>query len=234
MVAQIALERPRTEVRGQMPSPSPQSAPTGENGSVIRILFAEDMGILRSALRELLSFEEDLEVVADVDRGSAILPAVSEHRPDVALLDIDLPELDGIEAAVLLRDRIPECRVLILTALATPGQLRRAVQAGVAGFVSKDLRPADLAEAVRTVAAGGRAIDPALMLAALEARPSPLSQRETEVLRMSATGARPLEIAGRLFLSHGTVRNYLGSAVAKLDARNRIDAIRIAEEAGWL
>ena len=201
---------------------------------MIRILFAEDVGILRSALRELLSLEEDLDVVAEVDRGSAILPAVLEYRPDVAVLDIDLPELDGIEAAALLRDRVPECRVLILTALATPGHLRRAVQARVAGFVSKELRPAELAEAVRTVAAGGRVVDPALTLAALEAQPSPLSQRETEVLRMSATGARPLEIAGRLFLSHGTVRNYLGSAVAKLDARNRIDAIRIAEEAGWL
>jgi two-component system response regulator DesR len=212
----------------------PQSRQTGENGSVIRILFAEDMCILRSALRELLSFEEDIEVVAEVDRGSAILPAVLEHLPDVAILDIDMPELDGIEAARLLYERLPECRVLILTALATSGQLRRAVEARVAGFVSKEVRLTELAEAIRTVAAGGRVMDPALMLAALEARPSPLSVREAEVLRISATGARPLEIAGRLFLSHGTVRNYLGSAVAKLDAKNRIDAIRIAEEAGWL
>ena len=201
---------------------------------MIRILLAEDMLILRSALSELLSAEEDIEVVAEVDNGTAILPAVVEHRPDVAVLDIDLPELDGIQAAVLLRERAPAVRVLILTALSRPGELRRAVQARVAGFVSKDISSAELAAAIRTVAAGGRAMDPELTLAALEAPPSPLSQRETEVLRLSATGAQPIEIAGRLFLTYGTVRNYLGSAVAKLEARNRVDAIRIARESGWI
>jgi two-component system response regulator DesR len=201
---------------------------------VIRVLLAEDMLILRSALLELLSAEEDIEVVAEVESGAAIVPAVLEHRPDVAVLDIDLPELDGIEAALLLRVRAPECRVLILTALSRPGELRRALQAKVAGFVSKDIRSAELSDAIRQVAAGGRVMDPALTLATLEATPSPLSPRETEVLRLSASGAQPVEIAGRLFLTYGTVRNYLGSAVAKLEARNRVDAIRIAVEAGWI
>ncbi|MCA2223833.1 response regulator transcription factor [Nonomuraea aurantiaca] len=201
---------------------------------MIRILIAEDMHILREALVELLSLEDDLTVVAGVASGLEIVSAALEHRPDVAVIDIDLPGLDGISAAAELRRRLPGCRVLILTALAKPGVLRRALGAQIAGFVRKDIRPAELAAAIRTVAAGGRVVDPALALVALEAPESPLSQRETEVLRLSASGAQPAEIAERLFLTYGTIRNYLTSAVTKLGARNRVDAIRIATESGWI
>ncbi|MEU7834228.1 response regulator transcription factor [Nonomuraea sp. NPDC049129] len=201
---------------------------------MIRILIAEDMHILREALVELLSLEDDITVVAGVASGLEIVSAALEHRPDVAVIDIDLPGLDGISAAAELRGGLPGCRVLILTALAKPGVLRRALGAQVAGFVQKDIRPAELAAAIRTVAAGGRVVDPALALVALEAPESPLSQRETEVLRLSASGAQPAEIAERLFLTYGTIRNYLTSAVTKLGARNRVDAIRIATESGWI
>jgi len=201
---------------------------------VIRILLAEDMSLLREALVELLGQEDDLEVVARVGSGVDIVYQAELHRPDIAVIDIDLPGQDGITAAAALRDRLPGCRVLILTALSGPGQLRRALAAGASGFVPKDLRPGDLAEAIRVVAAGGQAVDPALALSALRTPPSPLTQRETEALRLSATGAQPAEIAERLFIGYGTVRNYLTSAVTKLGARNRIDAIRIATEAGWI
>jgi two-component system, NarL family, response regulator DesR len=206
----------------------------GSGGAVVRVLIAEDVHLLRKALVGLLSLEDDLEVVAEVVSGAEIVPAVLAVRPDVAVLDIDLPERDGLEAAAELGTVAPDCRVLILTGLSKPGQLRTALRARVAGFLPKDVGPAELAQAIRTVAAGGRVLDPALTAAALEAAPSPLSPRETQVLRMSATGADPLEIAGRLFLTQGTVRNYLTSAQVKLGGRNRVDAIRIATESGWL
>jgi len=169
-----------------------------------------------------------------VAAGSEIVPTAERERPDVAVIDIDLPGLDGVTAAAELRERLPDCRVLILTALSQPGQLRRALSAEVSGLLAKDGRPAELVAAIRTVFKGGRVVDPALALSVLQAPDSPLTQRETEVLRLSATGAQPLEIAERLFLTYGTVRNYLTSAVTKLGARNRIDAIRIAIEAGWI
>ncbi|MBB5773393.1 two-component system response regulator DesR [Nonomuraea jabiensis] len=202
--------------------------------SVLRVLLAEDMLLLREALVELLHLHDGIDVVAQVSSGLEIVAAAERHRPDVAVIDIDLPGMDGITAAAELNDRLPGCRVLILTALSRPGELRRALDARVAGFVPKDIRPGDLVAAIRTVAAGGEVVDPALAMTALRAPESPLTQRETEVLRLSATGAQPLEIAERLFLTYGTVRNYLTSAVTKLGARNRIDAIRIASEAGWL
>ncbi|MGW6495131.1 response regulator transcription factor [Nonomuraea angiospora] len=201
---------------------------------MVRVLLAEDMLLLREALVELLRLHDGIDVVAQVSSGPEIVAAAERHRPDVAVIDIDLPGMDGITAAAALNDRLPGCRVLILTALSRPGELRRALDARVAGFVPKDIRPGDLVAAIRTVAAGGEVVDPALAMTALRAPESPLTQRETEVLRLSATGAQPLEIAERLFLTYGTVRNYLTSAVAKLGARNRIDAIRIASEAGWL
>jgi two-component system response regulator DesR len=200
----------------------------------IRILIAEDMQLLREALVGLLSYETDMTVVAEVADGARIVQAALEHAPDVAIIDIGMPGIDGVEASAELRVKLPGCRVLILTALTGPGQLRRALRAQVAGFLPKDVRAADLTAAVRSVAAGGRVIDSGLAAAALEAPVSPLTQRETEVLRQSATGAQPAEIAQRLFLTHGTTRNYLASAVAKLSARNRVDAIRIATESGWL
>ncbi|MEV1174670.1 response regulator transcription factor [Nonomuraea sp. NPDC049784] len=201
---------------------------------MIRVLIAEDMELLRAALAELLDQEDGIEVVAQVATGAEIVPAAEAHEPDVAVIDIGLPEVDGLTAAAALRERLPGCAVLILTALSRPGHLRRALDAQVAGFVPKDIKPGDLADAIRTVAAGGHVVDQALAFAALRTPDNPLTQRETEVLRLSATGAEPREIAERLFLTYGTVRNYLTSAVTKLGARNRVDAIRIATESGWL
>ncbi|GAA4087909.1 response regulator transcription factor [Nonomuraea soli] len=200
----------------------------------LKVLLAEDMRLLREALTELLGRDPGLRVVAAVTSGDEILPAAKLHAPDVAVIDIHLPVLDGIDAAARLRDELPAVRVLILTALARPAELRRALEAGVAGFLPKDVRPAELAEAVRTVAAGGRAFDQGLTLRALESATSPLTSREAEVLGLAATGLPPAQIAERLHLTYGTVRNYLTSAVDKLGARNRIDAVRIATESGWL
>ena len=201
---------------------------------MIRVLIAEDMLLLREALVELLRLEDGIEVVAQVTGGLEIMVAAERHRPDVAVIDIDLPGQDGITAAAALRARLPDCRVLILTALSGPGQLHRALMAGASGFLPKDGRPADLAAAIRVVAAGGEAVDPGLALSALRTPPSPLTRREAETLRLFATGARPEEIAEQLYLGCGTVRNYLTSAVVKVGARNRVDAIRIATEAGWI
>lgn len=201
---------------------------------MIRILLAEDMHMVRGALVALLNLEDDLKVIAELDRGDQILSAAREHRPDVAIIDIDLPGLDGLSAASLLHERMPECRSLILTSLGRPGTLRRAMSAHVAGFLLKDAPPSDLAQAVRRVVAGQRVIDPQLALAAWGGSENVLTTRETEVLQLAAQGAEPQEIAEQLHLSVGTVRNYLTTAVTKLNARNRVDAIRIARESGWL
>lgn len=200
----------------------------------IRVLVAEDMRILREALVTLLGDEEDLEVVAAVEAGDQIVPTALRHRPDVAVIDIDLPRRDGLDAAAELRRQLPGCRTLILTAHARPGNLRRGAEAQVAGFMVKDSRPEELAAAIRTIAAGGRVIDPQLAYAALDVPAGPLTERELDVLRLTAGGAEPREIAAQLSLTYGTVRNYLASAVTKLGARNRVDAIRIATDAGWL
>src|SRR5208282_3327294 len=201
---------------------------------VIRVLVAEDMRILRETLVAVLNLEDDIDVVAEVSDGDAIVPAVVAHRPDVALVDIDLPGTEGLTAAALLRERCPGCKVLILTVLGKPGNLRRALAVGVAGFLPKETPASQLVDAVRRVAAGEKVIDPKLALAALEMPGSPLSPREAEVLRRFAAGAGLAEIAAEMFLSYGTVRNYLASAVTKLGARNRVDAVRIASEVGWL
>ncbi|MEU4546646.1 response regulator transcription factor [Nonomuraea dietziae] len=201
---------------------------------MIRVLVAEDVRMLREALVALLGFEEGIEVVAEVDSGDAIVRAALEHRPDVAVLDIELPALDGLSAAARLHERLPECRVLILTGLGRPGNLRRGVEAHVSGFMLKDARPQDLVQAIRTVAAGGLVIDQQLAYAALDVPGNPLTEREAEVLRLTGEGATPRDIARDLHLSYGTVRNYLASAVTKLNARTRMDAVRIATEAGWL
>ncbi|NUP63423.1 MAG: response regulator transcription factor [Nonomuraea sp.] len=201
---------------------------------MIRVLIAEDVRILREALVALLGYEEDIEVVAAVETGDRIVPAALAHRPEVAVLDIDLPLLDGLSAAADLHVRVPSCRVLILTALGRPGNLRRGVEAHVSGFMLKDSRPQELVAAIREVAAGGRVVDQKLAFAALDLPASPLTDRETDVLRLTGAGAAPRDIARDLHLSYGTVRNYLASAVTKLDARTRQDAVRIATEAGWL
>jgi two-component system response regulator DesR len=201
---------------------------------MVRVLVAEDMRILRDTLVAVLNLEEDLEVVAEVASGDRIVPAALKHRPDVAVLDIDLPAVDGITAAAVLREKVPACRILILTGLGRPGDLRRAVAEHVSGFLLKDAPSEALVAAVRQIAAGGRVFDPNLTVAALESAENPLSAREAEVLRRYADGASAAEIAAELYLSYGTVRNYLASAVTKLGARNRVDAARIAGEGGWL
>lgn len=201
---------------------------------MIRVLIAEDMHLIRGALVALLSLEEDMEVVAQLERGDAIVETAVLTRPDVAVLDIDLPGLDGLSAAGRLYDKLPECRTLILTGLSQPGHLLRALKVHVRGFIVKDA-PADmLADGIRRVAAGERVIDPDLVAAALETGVSPLTPRETDVLRAAEDGIATDEIAARLSLSPATVRNYLSNGITKVGGRNRIDAIRIARNAGWL
>ncbi|MGW2382404.1 response regulator transcription factor [Streptomyces lincolnensis] len=200
----------------------------------IRILLAEDMHMVRGALAALLGLEQDFELVSEVERGDEIVPQALLHRPDVAIIDIDLPGIDGLTAARELRLVLPECRVLILTSLGRPGTLRRALDSQVFGFLLKDAPPRDLAEGVRRVHAGHRVIDPKLALAAWGTSQDPLTARESEVLRLVAEGAEAPEIAARLHLSVGTVRNYVTAVVTKLNARNRLDAVRIARDAGWL
>ncbi|WP_442806419.1 response regulator [Streptomyces sp. NBC_01317] len=200
----------------------------------VRLLLAEDQGMMRGALALLLGMEEDMEVVAQVATGDAILEAALTSRPDVALLDIELPGLSGLDAAAELRDRVPGCRVLILTTFGRPGYLRRAMEAGAAGFLVKDGPVEELAGAVRRVLAGETVIDPALAAAALSAGPSPLTARERDALNASADGATVADIAAKLHLSESTVRNYLSSAIGKTSTRNRMEAVRAARRQGWL
>lgn len=201
---------------------------------MIRILLAEDMHMVRGALVALLDLEDDFEVVAEIARGDEVVPTALDVRPDVAVIDIDLPGLDGLSAAARLRAELPGCRTLILTALGRPGTLRRAMAAQVSGFLRKDESPRRLADAIRRVHGGGRVVDPELAMAAWGGAENPLTERETEVLRLAADGHDADEIAGMLHLTIGTVRNYLTSVVTKLHARNRVDAIRIARENDWI
>ncbi|MBH0777925.1 response regulator transcription factor [Nocardia bovistercoris] len=201
---------------------------------MIRVLIAEDMHMLRGALVALLSREDDMDVVAELDRGDRVVDEIISTRPDVALLDIDMPGLDGISAAARSHEEAPECRVLILTGLSRPGYLLRALQAHVRGFVVKDAPAQTLADSIRRVVAGERVIDADLVAAALETGASPLTVREADVLRAAETGISTDEIGRSLFLSSATVRNYLSNAIAKIGGRNRIDAIRIARHSGWL
>ena len=201
---------------------------------MIRVLLAEDQELVRGAMAALLSLEADIEVVAEVGRGDEVLPAAIEARPHVALLDIEMPGGDGIAAAAQLRMRLPDCRVLILTTFGRPGYLRRAMASGASGFMLKDAPAADLAVAIRRTMAGQRVVDPQLAAQALTEGDSPLSSRESEVLAASADGSSVALVAKRLFLSEGTVRNHLSAAIQKLNARNRAEAARIAEEKGWL
>ncbi|TVL87903.1 DNA-binding response regulator [Streptomyces sp. SAJ15] len=201
---------------------------------MVRVLIAEDMHLLRKALVALLELEPDIEIVAELSSGSDIVPRAQELRPDVAVLDIDLPGMDGLTAAAELHTLVPECRTMMLTSLGRPGNLRRALAAHVSGFLLKDSSPDTLCSAIRAVAQGERVMDPQLVLAALDDEPQPLTPREREVLQLASQGEGAQQIAARLYLSAGTVRNYLTSVVTKLNARNRVDAIRIAREAGWL
>jgi two-component system, NarL family, response regulator DesR len=201
---------------------------------LLKILVAEEVAMVRGALGALIEREPDLKVVADVERGEEILPVALARRPDVAIIDIDRPTLDGLAAAARLRERLPSCRTLILTSLGRPGVLRAVLAAEVSGFVLKDAPAEKLATAIRNVASGRRNIDPYIASATWDGGQSPLSRREHAVLSMAADGAEPAEIAAVLYLSVGTVRNYLTTILSKLHARNRVDAIRKAYDAGWL
>jgi two-component system response regulator DesR len=199
---------------------------------VIRLIIAEDVPMLRGALVALMELEQDLSVVAEVGNGNDILPTALEHRPDIAVIDIDLPGTDGLTAAAKLRSCLPSCRVLIITSLGNPAALRRALAAQVDGYVLKDALPSELAQAIRKVAAGQRVIDPQLALLAWDGPAQQLTPREVDVLRLAAAGEDVRVIAKELHLSVGTVRNYLTTIVHKLGARNRVDAVRIARDNG--
>jgi two-component system response regulator DesR len=201
---------------------------------MIRVLIAEDQAMVRGALASLIGLEDDIEVVAEVDRGDRVLSAATRYRPDVALLDIEMPGLDGISAAGELARSLPETRSLILTTFGRPGYMRRALAQGASGFLLKDAPANELAAAIRAVAAGRRAIDPTLAAAAITEGESPLTSREHEVLAAAATHDTAAEIAAKLHLSEGTVRNYLSSAIRKLGVRNRREAIEEANRKGWL
>jgi two-component system response regulator DesR len=200
----------------------------------IRVLLADDQSMVREALATLLGLEDDIEVVAQVARGDEVLAAAREHGPDVALLDIEMPGMTGIEAAAELRAALPGVKVVIVTTFGRPGYLRRAMESGADAFLVKDAPAAQLAQAVRRVLRGERVIDPTLAAAALAEGPDPLTGREREVLRAAADGSVNAEIAHRLVLSEGTVRNYLSTAIQKTGARNRAEAVLIAREKGWL
>jgi len=190
--------------------------------------------MVRGALKALLAMEGDIEIVAETDRADQILALASQTKPDVALLDIEMPGGDGVSAAGQLSRALPACRTLILTTFGRPGFLRRAMESGAAGFMLKDAPAHELALAIRRTMAGERVVDPSLAAAALSAGDSPLSEREREVLVAGQGGASVAEIARALFLSEGTVRNYLSSAIQKLEVSNRTEAARLAEEQGWL
>ncbi|WP_310728142.1 response regulator transcription factor [Streptomyces sp. N2A] len=201
---------------------------------MIKVLLAEDQGMMRGALALLLDLEEDMQVVAQVGAGDRIVAAALEARPDIALLDIELPGRSGLDAAADLRTALPSCKVLIVTTFGRPGYLRRAMEAGASGFLVKDGPVEDLAAAIRRVLAGERVIDPGLAAAALSAGPNPLTQRERDVLTAAVDGATVSDIAGKLHLSQATVRNYLSAAIGKTGTRNRMEAVRAARQNGWL
>ncbi|MFG1870525.1 response regulator transcription factor [Micromonospora arborensis] len=201
---------------------------------MIRLLLAEDQGMMRGALALLLNLEPDIDVVAEAGTAAEALRAALETRPDVALLDIEMPDGSGLDVAAHLRQRLPHCRTLILTTFGRPGYLRRAMEAGAAGFLVKDGPVEQLAAAVRRVLAGERVLDPALAAAALSAGPNPLTDRERDVLVTAADGATVADIATRLHLSESTVRNYLSAAIGKTGTRNRIEAAHRARANGWI
>ncbi|WP_030662182.1 DNA-binding response regulator [Streptomyces rimosus] len=200
----------------------------------VRLLLAEDQSMVREALAALLGLEPDLEVVAQAARGDEVVAAARAQAVDVALLDIEMPGISGLDAAALLRAEFPELKVVILTTFGRPGYLRRAMECGADAFLVKDAPAAQLADAVRRVLRGERVIDPALAAAALADGANPLTDRERDVLRAAADGSTNAEIAAALTLSQGTVRNYLSTAIQKTGARNRAEAVRTAGDKGWL
>lgn len=201
---------------------------------MIRVLLAEDQGMVRGALVALLRLEGDIEVVAEVARGDAVVPTALQTQPDVALLDIEMPGEDGLSTAKTLHEELPSCHIVILTTFGRSGYLRRAMESGAVGFLLKEAPASELAGAIRRVMDGGRVVDPELALAALAEGNNPLTSREQEVLAAALSGASLADIAVQLSLSEGTVRNHLSIAIQKLGARNRMEAARLAEQKGWL
>ena len=201
---------------------------------MIKVLIAEDQGMVRGALKVLLDLETDIEVVAEAGRGDEVVALAGRCDPDVALLDIEMPGMDGLDAAAALHAALPSCVILILTTFGRPGYLRRAMEAGASGFLVKDGPVEELAAAIRRAVGGERVIDPSLAAAALSAGPNPLTAREQDVLRAAVDGSTIAAISDRLALSEGTVRNYLSSAIQKTATRNRTEAMRVAEANGWL
>lgn len=202
--------------------------------ATIRILLAEDQAMVRGALAALLALEPDMEIVAEVARGDEVVAAALAAQPDVALLDIEMPGADGLTAAAEVHAQLPACRILILTTFGRPGYLRRAMESGVVGFLLKDAPATQLAAAIRRAMAGERVVDPTLAVSALSEGVSPLTERERMVLAAASHGASIAEIAASLYLSEGTVRNYLSVAMQKLGAHNRVEAAHLAEQKGWL
>ena len=200
----------------------------------IRVLLAEDQAMVRGALAALLSLEEDIEIVAEASRGDEVISAALDALPDVALLDIEMPGGDGLGAAAALREKLPSCRVIILTTFGRAGYLRRAMESGAVSFLLKDAPASELATAIRRAMNGERVVDPGLAAAALSEGESPLTEREREVLAASTSGATIGDLARELYLSEGTVRNYLSTAIKKLGTRNRAEAAHLAERKGWL
>lgn len=201
---------------------------------MIRVLLSEDQAMMRGALAVLLGLEEDIEVVAEVADGAEVLPTAVEARPDVAVLDIEMPNVSGLDATRQLGERLPDCRVLIVTTFSRPGYLRRAMDAGARGFLIKDGPAEGLAAAIREVVSGRTVVDPELAAAALRTETCPLTDRERDVLRAAEDGASIADIAGRLYLSESTVRNYLSAAIGKTGTRNKTEAARLARDRGWL
>lgn len=201
---------------------------------MITLLLADDQALVRGAMAALLGLEEDLDVVAEVGSGDAVLEAARRTRPDVAVLDVEMPGLDGISAAAELTRELPGTKVLIVTTFGRPGYLRRALDAGASGFVVKDTPSDELARAVRTVASGGRVIDPSLATEVVVGGPNPLTDRERQVLAEALNGLSAATIAATVHLSPGTVRNHLSSAIGKTGTSNRVEAARRAQDLGWL
>jgi two-component system, NarL family, response regulator DesR len=201
---------------------------------MIKVLLADDQALVRGALAAMLGLEADIEVVAQVGSGAEVLPAALSTTPDVALLAVQMPGGDGLTAAAALHRSVPACRIVILTTFGRPGYLARAMRAGASGFVVKDAPPEQLVDAVRRVHAGLRVVDPALAAESLSNGNSPLTDRERDVLLAAADGATVADVAARLHLSEGTVRNHLSAAIGKTSARTRAEAVRLADESGWL
>ena len=200
----------------------------------IRILLAEDQAMVCGALTALLRLEDDLDVVAEVSQGDGVLPTAVKTKPDIALLDIEMPGSDGLSAAEALHKSLPSCRIVILTTFGRSGYLRRAMESGAVGFLLKDTPADQLAIAIRRVMAGERVVDPELALSALSDGDNPLTGRERDVLRAALDGVSIADIAAQLYLSEGTVRNHISTAIQKLNVHNRMEAAHLAKERGWL